>query len=296
MTIFGYTLCAQDYLDLVQASYTNTPLNQFDTSLNKTRVQDVVFSSTLPIKLNDRTAIISGLDVEWMHSKLTPAGGDGSAMGLLLKAGVNHKLNDKWSTNFVVLPRLSSDFRGALNGNDFQLGGLWMFKYTKRENLKYKFAMYYNSELFGPFMTPIFGWYYKSPNQKYEMDFSLPLMADMNYRLHEKVVAGLRFQAFVRTYNLHTPFYSERGEYLAKTSNEIYTYAAYEPVKGLIFKANIGYSVARNYRLYHIDDQVSWGLSAFRFGDDRKQLNADFSDGLLFRIDCVFRLYLTENK
>ncbi len=288
------TAFSQNYLDMAQVFYSNTPLNQFDTSLNKTRVQDFTFSSTLPIKLSDKTAIITGFDVEWMYAALTPSGNSGSVMGLLFKAGINQQLSEKWTSNFVVLPRIASDFKGSMNSNDFQLGGLMMFKYTKRANLKYKLGFYYNSELFGPFCTPIVGLYYKSPNNKFEMDLALPLMGDMNYRLNDKTFAGLKFQAFVRTYNLHSPYYSERGEYLAKTSNEIYTYAAYEPVKGLLFKANIGYSVARNFRLYHIDDKVAWGLSAFRFGDDRKQLNADFSDGLLFRVDCVFRFYLPE--
>jgi len=295
LMLAGYDAVAQNYLDMMQVFYSNTPLNQFDSSLNKTRVQDFTFNSTVPIKLNDRTAIITGLDVEWMYAALTPSGDNGSVTGILLKAGINQQLNDKWTSSFVVLPRLASDFKGSLGSNDFQLGGLMMFKYAKRPTFKYKLGFYYNSELFGPFCTPIVGLYYKSPNDKYELDLSLPLMGDMNYRMSPKTFAGLRFQAFVRTYNLHAPYYNMRGEYLAKTSNEIYTYAGFEPVKGLLLKANIGYSIARNYRLYNIDDKVAWGLSAFRFGDDRKQLNSDFADGLLFRVDCVFRFYLPEN-
>ncbi len=285
---------AQNYLDLVQVFYSNTPLNQFDSSLNKTRVQDFSFNATLPIKVNNQTSIITGLDVEWMYAGLTPTGGSGSVAGIIAKLGVNHKLNDKWTTSFILLPRLASDFKkpgGGLSREDFQLGGLWMFKYAASANLKYKLAMYYNAELFGPFCSPIVGLYYKSPNQKFETDISLPFFVDANYRIKPAVFTGIKFQAFVRTFNLHDPYYHDNGEYLAKTSNEIYTYLGYEPIKGLLLKANIGYSVGRNYRLYDIQDKVAWGLSAFRFGDDRKQLNADFADGLLFRVDCVYRFY-----
>ncbi len=285
---------AQQYLDLVQVYYSNTPLNQFDSSLNKTRVQDFSFNSTLPIKLNDKTNLITGLDVEWMYTDLTPAGSSGSVVGIILKLGINRQLNDKWTANLITLPRLASDFKnpsGGVTREDFQLGGLLLFKYAAKPNLKYKFAMYYNSELFGPFLSPIVGLYYKSPDQKFETDLSLPFFADGNYRVTPKIFAGLKFQAFVRTFNLHDPYYKDNGEYLAKTSNELYTYLGFEPMKGVLLKANIGYSVGRNYRLYDIHDRVAWGLSAFRFGDDRKQLNADFADGLLFRVDCVYRFY-----
>jgi hypothetical protein len=285
---------AQNYLDMVQVFYSNTPLNQFDSSLNKTRVQDFTFNSTLPIKLTDKTALITGLDVEWMYAGLTPTGSSGSAAGIILKLGVNHKLNEKWTTNFVLLPRLASDFKkpgGGLSREDFQIGGLWMFKYAPRQNLKYKLALYYNSELFGPFVSPILGLYYKSRNNKFESDLSLPFFVDANYRIRPSVFTGVKFQAFVRTFNLHDPYYKGNGEYLAKTSNELYAYLGFEPVKGILLKANIGYSVARNYRLYDIHDKVAFGLSAFRFGDNRKQLNADFADGILFRVDCVYRFY-----
>jgi hypothetical protein len=296
MIIFGYTMCAQNYLDLVQASYIHTPLNRFDTSLSNTRVQDVVFNSTLPIKLNARTAIVTGLDMDRMHLRLTPSSEVNHVSAMMLKVGINHQFSEKWSGNFVALPRLASDFRGELIGHDFQLGGLVLLKYTKRSNFKYKFGFYANSELFGPFCTPIVGLYYKSPNDKFELDLSLPLMGDLNYRFYEKVFGGMRFQGFVRSYHLHDSYYLSQPEYLTKTTNELYTYLGVEPIKGLLIKANLGYSIGRHYRIYNIEDQIDLGVSAFRFGDDRKQLNTDFADGLLFRIDCVFRLYLADSE
>lgn len=287
-------ISAQNYVDLVQVYYSNTPLNKFDSSLKETRVQDFAFNSTLPIKINDKTNFITGVDVEWMYASLTPTGNSGSAASVILKLGVNHRFNEKWTTNFILLPRLASDFKnpnGGITKEDFQLGGLLICKYTVRPNFKYKLGMYYNSELFGPFFAPIAGLYYKSPNQKFEADISLPFLVDINYRFKPKVFAGFKFMAAARTYNLHNPYYNTNGEYLAKTSNEIYTYLGFEPTKGLLIKANIGYSLGRNYRLYDIHDKVAFGLINFRIQDDRKQLNADFADGFLFRVDCVYRFY-----
>ncbi|MCF8254837.1 MAG: DUF6268 family outer membrane beta-barrel protein [Bacteroidia bacterium] len=297
-SFFG-SVQAQNYLDLVNVFYTNTPLNQFDSSLSKTRVQDLSFSSTLPIKINDKTNFITGLDVEWMYANLTPTGQSGSVTGIIFKAGLNRQISERWSGTAVVIPRLASDLVktdiiNKIVKEDFQLGGLLLFKYAKSPQLKYKMALYYNGELFGPFISPLLGLYYKSLNQKFEADLTLPFMADINYHFDPKVYAGVRFNAFVRTYNLHQTYYQDKGEYLAKTSNELYTYLGFEPKKGIILKANLGYSVGRNYRLYDIQDKVAFGLSAFRFGDKRKQLNSDFADGLLFRIDLIYRFYLVK--
>jgi hypothetical protein len=288
---------AQNYIDLSQLSYSNTPLNQFDSTLNKTRVQDLYFSFSLPYKINEKTALIFGLDFEGMYAALTPQGNGGSVAGIMLKLGFNKQLNSKWNLTAVALPRIASDFKGesGLTAEDFQLGGLAMFKYAKTKQLKYKIGLYYNSELFGPFFSIILGLYYKSENQKLEADISLPSIVDVNYRLKQNLFVGLKFNAFVRTFNLHDPYYHINGEYLAKTSNEIHSYLGFEPKKGLILRANIGYSVGRNYRLYDIQDKVVFGLSVFRFGDDRKQLNSDFADGVILKLELLYRFY-TDKK
>src|SRR5690606_28468199 len=102
----------------------------------------------------------------------------------------------------ILLPKLSSDFK-EINANDFQLGAIAILKYEKKDNLNYKLGAYYNSELFGPFFVPILGMYYLSPSEKLEIDLSLPLWADINYKVLEKVRVGANFAAFVRTYYLN---------------------------------------------------------------------------------------------
>lgn len=294
LCMFFEKLLSQNYIDLANLFYTNTPLNQFDSSLKKTRVQDLNFSLLVPFKLSEKTTLISGIETEWMYAALTPTGSSGSVASIGAKIGLNMQLNEKWNGSAILIPKLASDFKnpeGGISSEDFQLGLFTMFKYSVRTDKKYKLGLYYNTELFGPFISPIIGLYYKGKNGKTELDLSLPFLAEISYNFNSKIKVGSRFNAFVRTYHLHDPYYQVKGEYLAKTSNEIYGYFAIEPRKGLILKLNLGYSVGRNYRLYDIEDKVAFGLSAFRFGDKRQQLNSDFADGMLFRIDLIYRYY-----
>ncbi|MBP7511546.1 MAG: hypothetical protein KA981_06430 [Bacteroidia bacterium] len=290
---FNTSFC-QNYVDLINGFYTNTPLNQFDSSLKKTRVQDINVSVLVPKKLSEKNTIILGLETEWMYAALTPTGNSGSVSSFGAKIGLNKQLSDKWNGTMILIPKLASDFKNSTGGivaEDFQLGLFSMFKYSVRTDKKYKVGLYYNGELFGPFFSPIIGLYYKGKNGKTELDLSLPFLADFSYQINNKVKIGSRFNAFVRTFHLHDYYYHSKGEYLAKTSNEMFGYACFEPKKGFLVKANIGYSIGRNYRLYDIEDKVAFGLSAFRFGDKRHQLNADFADGLLFRIELIYRYY-----
>jgi hypothetical protein len=44
------------------------------------------------------------------------------------------------------------------------MGGIALLTYKKRNNLNYKFGLYAGNELYGLYLTPLLGIYYKSPN------------------------------------------------------------------------------------------------------------------------------------
>tara|TARA_R110000868_G_scaffold4211_2_gene26411 strand:+ start:9668 stop:9925 length:258 start_codon:yes stop_codon:yes gene_type:complete len=62
----------------------------------------------------------------------------------------------------------------------------------KNVELKYKYGVYANTEKYGMIVVPILGLYYLSSNQKFEMNASLPIMADANYKLYPKIGLGMR--------------------------------------------------------------------------------------------------------
>ena len=294
--IFQNQVIAQDYVDLIRFKYANTPLNQFDTTTSSTRVEEYVLDATLPIVLSDKYALITGFDLQNMRTAVNPVAPTlTSFYTILLKAGLNVNYGEKWAVNYIFLPKISSDLK-ELSSRDFQYGAYVLAKYAKNENLKYQFGMYYNSELFGPFFVPLLGLYYLSPSKKLEINATLPVWADINYRFNDYFRLGMSFSAFVRSYNINEAQYSEIGEYLVKSTNEPMIYLQYEPVKSIILQAKVGYSIGRSYRIYDETDKITFGLSAFRFGDDREQLNSDFSDGLLFEARVFYRFHINKEE
>jgi len=248
---------------------------------------------TLPVRLNERTALLTGLFFERITTKTSPIADLNTVYTANVRLGVNLQHSEKWSGTYLLLPKLSSDFKN-ISGKDFQMGALALLKYTKKENLNYKMGLYYNSELFGPFFVPILGLYYLSPNKRFESNLSLPLAADANYSLKPWLNAGLSFNAFVRSFYLNDPQFTEDNEYLVKRTSEIFGYLQFNVLKNIIIQPKIGYSIGRNYRIYDEHDKITFGIMAFSFGDERKQLNTDFKDGAIFSMRILYRFFIPE--
>ena len=283
---------SQKYIDIVKLHYANTPVNQFDSATNGTRVQEYGLDFLYPVKLKNNNALLTGFYIDNTSVNISPTNSNLTSVSTaLLKVGINIKYSEKLSVTYMLLPKISSDFKDIGN-KDFQLGALLLAKYSKSENLTYQAGAYYNSELFGPFFVPILGLYYQSNNKKFEANLKIPISADINYTLNSWLRTGVNFSAFVRTFHLNKPVQGNSDIYLTKSTNEIYTYLQFDLPKGIILQTNVGYSIARNYRTYDINDQINWGFSAFKFGDNRKQLNTDFSDGLILKAKLVYRFSL----
>ena len=102
----------QDYIDLAKLHYANTPVNQFDSATNGTRVEEFGLDATLPIELSEKTAFITGLYLESISTKVAPENSNlTSVYTANLKLGVNLKHSEKWSGTYILLPKLSSDFK-----------------------------------------------------------------------------------------------------------------------------------------------------------------------------------------
>ena len=213
--LISFLSFGQNYVDLARFHYSNTPQNEFDSIGGNTNIEDLGVDITLPIKLNDSNVILTGLNLDQIKTKIHPLGNFQTISTINLKIGYNKKYSKKWSGTYMLLPKLSSDFK-KISSKDFQLGALILMKYNKKENLKYNLGVYYNNELFGPFLVPLLGLYFKSQNDKFEANLTLPIWADMNYKLNSWLKVGTNFSAFVRSYHL-----SENSVYVVKKSNEV---------------------------------------------------------------------------
>ena len=285
---------AQQYVDIGKLFYANTPVNQFDTLTNGTRVEEFGLDLNIPVPLKNGHALLFGFYGEGITTDVNPVESNlRSVYTINPRFGINYQHNENWTGTYLLLPKLSSDFK-QIGSKDFQFGALALLKRKRSERFAWQFGLYYNGELFGPFFVPLFGFYHLSADQKFEMNVRLPLAVDANYRLQTWLKAGMEFSAFVRSYHLNEPYQGNPRNYLVKASNELFAYLHFDITNNILLKTKVGYSIGRNFRVYDIKDRVTWGLSAFRFNDDRNQLNADFADGLIFRAELIYRFRLDD--
>jgi hypothetical protein len=289
--LIGNIILSQNYVDLLKISAGTTPYNQFDSSSAKTKIHDLSADLTIPLKINEKTSVITGIIYEAIQTKLFNDGDYVNFGSTTLKLGINKQFNDRWSVTAVALPKIASDYK-SYSDKDFQLGGLAVFKFRKRENLNYKVGLYYNSELFGPLFVPMAGLYYLSPNKKFEANLMLPLQADINYQIIPLMNVGVNFVGQIRSYHLNHITDKHSNTYIARSSNDIYGYIKFNFTKNISLQTKLGQSIGRSYRVYDVKDNANFGLPATILGPKREQLNSDFSDGLLFQVALLYRLSL----
>lgn len=282
---------SQNYVDILKVSASTTPNNTFDSSAAKTKLQEACVDLTVPVKIQEGLSVLTGVAYESLQTKLFSDGNTKNFGSTTLKLGFNKQLTEKWSTMVVALPKIASDYN-SFNQHDFQLGGMALFKYKKRENLNYKLGLYYNSELFGPFFVPMLGLYYQSPNKKLEANILLPLQADVNYQVLPFMNVGCNFNGQIRSYHLNQISDTNPNTYITKSTNELFAYLKFNVTKSISLQTKLGQSFGRTYKVYDESDKVSFALPATFIGDKRQQLNSNFSNGMIFQVMLMYRLHL----
>lgn len=288
---FALTASAQNYIDIARFYYVNTPLNTFENSSEHTKVEEFGLQLTFPIVLNEKTVILTGFSADRSLLKLDPNFPEIIGLNKVrLQLGLNQVHSEKWTGTYVLLPSIASDFK-SISKEDFQIGMLTLFTYKKRENLKYKVGFYANTENYGPLFIPLLGLYYLSPNQKFESTLLLPGQVDFNYKMAEKIVLGINFDGMASSYNLDKSNYIPNGQYVARSSNELYTYLQFHLSKSLIVKTKVGYTISRTYKVFNDDDKVNMNLGSIYLGDNRTQLNTNFEKGVVFKAELLYRIH-----
>jgi len=294
IALFGFFVqfaSAQNYIDIARFYYVNTPSNTFKNSSEHTKVEEFGFQLSFPIVLNKKTVILTGFLADRSLLKLDPNFSEQTGLNKVrLQLGLNQVHSEKWTGTYVLLPSIASDFN-SISKEDFQIGLLTLFTYKKRENLKYKVGFYTNTENYGPLFIPLLGLYYLSPNQKFESTLLLPGQVDFNYKLAEKTVLGINFEGIASSYNLYESNYIPKGQYVAKTSNELYTYLQFHLGKSLIAKTKVGYTISRTYKVFDNGDKVAMNLGSIYLGDNRTQLNTNFEKGAVFKVELLYRIH-----
>lgn len=281
---------SQNYFEVVNVAYTTTPPNDFETSNAQTTVEEFAMEFNFPIVINEKSVLLTGLFANKTRVRLDANMPKTDLNVLGLNLGINKTFNDRWSATVMVFSKLATD-KIEFSNDNLQIALLSLFTNTKRDHLKWRYGLYANTEQYGVMVVPILGLYYVSANSKFEADLNLPILADINYHLGPKFWLGMGFDGLGTTYNLNEQSYSSNGAYAVKTSNELLGYLRFQLSKSLFLNTKVGYAIGRYYDVYDANDKISFALTNIYFGDDRTRLNERFSDGALFKVELLYRLY-----
>ncbi len=284
---------AQEYVDIFRTGYSYTSEAKFDGTNESTDVKSFEAGLTLPIVLNDKYALITGVDFSTHHLLLSPEFNQTTNLySALLKVGVATTYNEKWSSTIVLLPKISSDYKN-LSSDDFYFGGFAVAKLKKSENFKYRFGVYASTEAFGMFATPIFGFYYLSQSKKLEIDASLPISADINYRFG-KAAVGIDYFGIGRSFNISQE--TSIPVYVEQSPLEFTSYFQYGILNNnILLRAKVGYT-SNTHEVYEQGDKLDFRLSAFSFGDNRTQLNPDISGSVMLKFEAIYRIHFKDKE
>ena len=156
----------------------------------------------------------------------------------------------------------------------------------------YHTCVYYR-EAFGIFATPIIGAYYLSSNNRFEIDASLPIAANVNYKF-EKSAIGFDYFGIGRSYNISQE--TAIPVYVDQRLIEISSYFQYKTLEeNILLRAKVGYS-NNTYEVYEQGDLLDFRISAFSFGDNRTQLNPVILGSVFFRLEAIYRIHFKEKN
>jgi hypothetical protein len=277
-------------VDIVKVGYGHTFNNNFEGVAGSTQVGVIEADITFPVVINDKHALVTGMLFGRNELQLFPDDRFTDLYSTAFKLGLSSAWNERWSSNVVLLPKWASDYDGIRSG-DFFMGGYAAIKYQKHERLVYRAGVYASTEAFGVFSTPFFGWYYTSRSGQFEMDFSLPISADLNYDTG-LLTLGLDYFGIGRSFNLNGSQPTGVPAYVDLSSLEFSAYLQFDLLQEtVLIRTKLGYA-SNDFEVYEQGDKLDLGLSAFSFGDDRTQLNPGISGGFFAKLEAVYRFQL----
>lgn len=229
---------AQPFVDVLNIRYTDAFHNP---NKNATPFSHLYMGSDIPVQLRNKSIIIFSPSYEnWNidsasdKNYLPPL----SSISLAVTAIIPLDSN-RWTISATAIPRINSE-RLRLT-NSFQMGGVLMLVYKKRETLKYKFGLYVNNDFFGLFIMPLAGIDWRINNRNILFGV-LPGRITYEHKLNSNFYTGATFRAITNSYMLIN------GDYIRIDDNQISFYLDYYTTKHIVIGAEAGYGIMRKLR------------------------------------------------
>jgi hypothetical protein len=268
-----FQLPAQPFIDLVSVRYYSMPAS-YEYEVRETEGNNKWFTvnTDLPLKLKDDYLLFS--PAYEMYVLPEPNNENLSTTSLPISY-IKQWKNPSWKTAFTLIPRVS--FSEFAESNIYQQGAAIVAIYKKRENLKYKFGVYYNSEYFGFFMLPLLGidW---NINERWNLFGILPSSMNLEYKMSRGMGAGLSFRSITNS------FRAFEYDYFKIQDNHLRFLLDFYFTRHLVMTAEVGHSILRKYS------------RGFRNSSDKNETDLKIEDGVVYKIAFAWRIRLDEKK
>jgi hypothetical protein len=273
-TILSITASSQPYIDIASVCRQTSPSDNSDNSKNPVDIEMTSAFLNIPLKIDSDYILINPIYENYKLNMSPEVNSLKLTAAYVPVTWLHQWKNRKWSTAFVAIPRLSSDLSGPVHANNYQMGGVILSYYQKKETVKYNFGMYYNSDFFGAFFVPLVGidW---SINKRWNLFGSLPINMNLEYSVSQKLHAGVGVNFLTNSYRIHNDGFLRVDDYNAKFILNYYI------LKDQVISIETGHSLFRQYRYGTMEN-----------GKLNYEHDLEVSDGYLFKVAYIFRVAL----
>lgn len=269
---WSFFASAQPFIDIASLYYQQSPADNMSSSKSPMNTQLMSAFLNLPIQIDSDYIVINPVYENYrldVSSETLPINLTAIYMPV---AWIHQFKSSRWSTALMAIPRLSSDLKKPIDGNDFQMGCIALATYKKKETLKYSIGAYYNSEYFGGYYIPLLGidWNITS---KWNLFGTLPINLNLEYKMNKTVHAGFGLNLLTNSYRIENKDFLRIDDYNAKFILDIYL------MKNQVISLEAGHSLFRQYRMGTMDG-----------GKPDYTYDLNVSDGYQFKLAYIFRI------
>jgi hypothetical protein len=176
----------------------------------------------------------------------------------------------------TLIPRWNS-YHSKLSGDYFQSGLALLFTYNRKNDLKYKFGLYYNSEFSGPFFMPLLGIDWKI-NDKNNLFGVLPGSLVYEHKVNNKIYWGASYRAVTNSFNAGRLDNASSPSFIRIEENQVALFTDIYLFRQFVFNVEMGHSVLR---------QISLGL----IGSRKNYYYEEYvNDNLVFKASVAYRV------
>jgi hypothetical protein len=269
---------SQPFIDIANFNYQNfSAASKNNTSIKSTT--DIYSLNLLfPKELKNGNALLFRMNGESIQSSINSLN-TSKVSSLSIALGYQwYSENKKWKSLVIGIPKIASDFKESIDGNDWQYGALFIVNYKFNPKLQIKAGLYFNKEAFGNFLVPLIGIDWKASDKLYCYGI-LPTNYKIEYTIvKKKVYTGLNFKAFTRSFQLSE---EQNNDYIRFDEVVLKGFVEYFCFKNILAYSEIGKSFGKSPLQYKSNSK---DLSYSNANYSPIENHIVFSFGLAYRI------------